>query len=313
MDLVTLDSLIERASDFPPLPMAVVDAGEAYVLEGAREATDAGLLQPVLLGRKPRIEKIAAEIGFSLAEVTLIDAGGEKESASKGVELVAEGQVHGLMKGWIHTDVLMHPVLKHLRTERRVSHVFLAELPAYPKLLYVTDAAINIAPDLKQKAAIVQNAVDLARLLGVPLPKVAALSALEIVKPEIASTIDAACLSKMAQRRQIHHAVVDGPLAFDNAISKDAARIKQIDSDVAGEVDILLAPDLNAGNILAKDLAYLAQATLAGIVVGAKVPIVLPSRSDPPKGRLASCAIAVLMHHLWEQFRRENETQGEPG
>ncbi|MCX8049638.1 MAG: bifunctional enoyl-CoA hydratase/phosphate acetyltransferase [Methylohalobius sp.] len=216
------------------------------------------------------------------------------------------------MKGWIHTDVLMHPVLQHLRTGRRVSHVFVAELPSYHKLLYITDAAIHIDPDLKQKAAIVQNAVDLARLLGIERPKVAALSSVEIVKPEIPSSVDAACLSKMAQRRQIQHAIVDGPLAFDNAISKEAARIKHIDSEVAGDVDILLVPDLDAGNILAKDLAYLANATLAGVVVGAKVPIVLPSRSDPPQGRLASCAIAVLMVNLWDKVCGKSEPTGEP-
>ncbi len=312
MRTVTLDTLIERAKAYPPLPMAVVDAGETYVLQGAWEAAEAGLIKPILVGNQGRIEKIALAIGYSLQGIPIIAADGEEEAAAKGVELVLKGEVFGLMKGWIHTDVLMHPVLAHLRTGRRVSHVFLAELPAYPKLLYVTDAAINIAPDLMQKAAIVQNAVDLARLLGVPLPKVAALSSVEIVKPEIASSVDAACLSKMAHRRQIHHAIVDGPLAFDNAISREAAQIKQIDSEVSGEVDILLAPDLDAGNILAKDLAYLAQATLAGIVIGAKVPIVLPSRSDPPRGRLASCAIAVLMSQHWEEVCHQTELKGEP-
>jgi phosphotransacetylase len=312
MSAVTLDTLIERAKTYPPLPTAVVDAGESYVLQGAWEAAEAGLIKPILIGNRERIEQIAQELGYSLQGIAVVTAQGEEEAAAKGVELVLKGEVFGLMKGFVHTDVLMHPVLAHLRTGRRVSHVFLAELPTYPKLLYVTDAAINIAPDLKQKAAIVQNAVDLARLLGVERPKVAALSSVEIVKPEIPSSIDAACLSKMAQRRQIQNAIVDGPLAFDNAISKEAAKIKQIDSEVAGEVDILLAPDLDAGNILAKDLAYLANATLAGIVVGAKVPIVLPSRSDPPKGRLASCAIAVLMFHCWEEICRETGPQGEP-
>ncbi len=290
--------------------MAVVDAGETYVLEGAREAAEAGLIEPVLVGERNRIETLAARIGYDLTGVRIVEAEGEQEAAETGVQLVLDGAVCGLMKGWIHTDVLMHPVLQHLRTGRRVSHVFVAELPTYPKLLYVTDAAINIFPDLPQKAAIVQNAVDLARLLGVERPKVAALSSVEVVKPEIPSTIDTACLSKMAQRRQIRQAVVDGPLAFDNAISKEAARIKQIDSEVSGEVDILLVPDLDAGNILAKDLAYLAKATLAGIVVGAKVPIVLPSRADPPQGRLASCAIAVLVHQLWPAVYRQYDPTG---
>ncbi len=312
MSPITLDSLTERAKAYPPLPIAVVDAAETYVLQGAWEAAQAGLIRPVLVGDQTKIEKLAQELAFSLQGVTVIAAEGEEEAAAKGVELVLKGEVCGLMKGWIHTDVLMHPVLTHLRTARRVSHVFVAELLTYPKLLYITDAAINIAPDLKHKAAIVQNAVDLARLLGVSLPKVAALSSVEIVKPEIPSSVDAACLSKMAQRRQIRHAIVDGPLAFDNAISKEAARIKGIDSEVAGEVDILLAPDLDAGNILAKDLAYLAKATLAGIVIGAKVPIVLPSRSDPPKGRLASCAIAQLMWHHFQAMCCESELEGEP-
>ncbi len=305
-----LSQLIEQARGYPPLPMAVVDAAEIYVLEGAREAAAAGLIEPVLVGERERIETLAAQIGYDLSGTDIVEADGEQAAAEQGVRLVLDGRVAGLMKGWIHTDVLMHPVLQHLRTGRRVSHVFAVELPTYPKLLYVTDAAINIFPDLTQKAAIVQNAVDLARLLGVTRPKVAALSSVEVVKPEIPSTIDAACLSKMAQRRQIRHALVDGPLAFDNAISREAARIKRIDSEVSGEVDILLVPDLDAGNILAKDLAYLARATLAGIVVGAQVPIVLPSRSDPPEGRLASCAIAVLVHQRWSSVcRHEGATE----
>lgn len=307
-----LEALIERAQTYPPLPTAVVDAGETYVLEGAREAAEAGLIRPVLIGEPEQIEAICGRIGYGLDGVPIVAASGEEEVAAKGVELVLKGEVFALMKGWIHTDVLMHPVLQHLRTGRRVSHVFVAELPSYHKLLYITDAAIHIDPDLKQKAAIVQNAVDLARLLGIERPKVAALSSVEIVKPEIPSSVDAACLSKMAQRRQIQHAIVDGPLAFDNAISKEAARIKHIDSEVAGDVDILLVPDLDAGNILAKDLAYLANATLAGVVVGAKVPIVLPSRSDPPQGRLASCAIAVLMVNLWDKVCGKSEPTGEP-
>jgi hypothetical protein len=185
----------------------------------------------------------------------------------------------------------------YLRTGKRISHVFVADLPNYSKLLFITDAAINIAPGLPEKAAIVQNAVDLARQLGVEQPKVAALSAVEIVKPAIASTIDAACLSKMAERGQIRHAIVDGPLAFDNTISLDAAHIKQINSPVSGDVDILLAPDINAANILAKDLEYLAGATMAGIVIGAQIPIMLPSRSDPPIARLVAAAIVTLLHH----------------
>ncbi|MEJ2646214.1 MAG: bifunctional enoyl-CoA hydratase/phosphate acetyltransferase [Gammaproteobacteria bacterium] len=291
--------MMERARALAPLPMAVVDAGEEHVLAGAHEAAEAGLITPTLIGRGKEIRRLSSKLGIASDAYPVLEAQSDRGSAEMAVQQVLDGKAAGLMKGWIHTDVLMHPVLERLRTARRVSHVFVVELASYQRLLLVTDAAINIVPDLLTKAAIVQNAVDLARLLGIRRPKVAALSAVEVVKPAIASTVDAACLSKMAQRGQIRHAIVDGPLAFDNAISKDAAKTKHIKSEVAGEVDILLAPDLNAGNILAKDLEYLAGATMAGVVVGARVPIVLPSRSDPPVARLISAAIAVLVHHHW--------------
>jgi phosphotransacetylase len=296
--------LIERAKKYPPISVAVVDAAEEHVLIGAHEACEAGLIKPVLIGDKNKIKAICTELGFSTSadKVSIVQAGSEKEAAQKGVDLVLKGETQALMKGWIHTDILMHPVLKHLRTARRISHVFVADLATYHKLLFITDAAINIEPDLMTKASIIQNAVDLALILGVKIPKVAALSAIELVKPAISSTCDAACLSKMAQRKQITGAIVDGPLAFDNAISKQAAQTKQIESEVSGDVDILLAPDLNAGNILAKDLEYLAHATLAGIVIGAKVPIMLTSRSDPPAARIASAAICSLMHQHWNDF-----------
>ncbi len=301
-----LDAFIAQARPLPPLKTAVVDAGERHVIEGILEARDAGLLEPILIGEPRRIETLCTDLNCpELAGDTMIPASSEEEAAEIGVSLVQQGKAHALAKGWIHTDALMHPVLRALRGGQRVSHVFVADLPSYPKLLYITDAAINITPDLAEKAAITQNAVDLARLLGVATPRVAALSAVEVVKPAIQSTIDAACLSKMADRGQIRHAIVDGPLAFDNAISREAAEIKRIDSPVSGEVDILLAPDLNAANILAKDLEYLAGATLAGIVVGAKAPIMLPSRSDPPVARLVSAALAVLMHAA-----RRNGDQG---
>ncbi len=295
-----LRRIMDLAQGLKPIPMAVVDAAEEHVLAGAHEAAQAGLIEPILIGRRQLVEPLCEKMGFASTTYPIIEAQSDAQAAERGVQYVVEGRAAALMKGWIHTDVLMHPVLAQLRTARRVSHVFVAELATYHKLLCVTDAAINIAPDLMTKAAIVQNAVDLVGLLGIEMPKVAALSAVEVVKPAIASTIDAACLSKMAQRGQIRHAIVDGPLAFDNAISRDAARTKQIDSPVAGDVDILLAPDLASGNILAKDLEYLAGATLAGIVVGARVPIVLPSRSDPPAARLISAAIALLVHHRWD-------------
>ena len=294
-----MTAIVERARGFAPINIAVVDAAEEHVLAGAHQAAVADLVKPVLIGKRVDIEQVWSNLQLGTLAYPIIEADSEAEAAELGVRQVLDGKADALMKGWIHTDVLMHPVLAQLRTGRWVSHVFVTELPTYHKLLFVTDAAINIAPGLMTKAAIVQNAVDLARLLGIDKPKVAALSAVEVIKPAITSTIDAACLSKMAARGQILHATIDGPLAFDNAISCEAARTKGIDSEVAGDVDILLAPDLDSGNILAKDLEYLASACLAGVVLGARVPIVLPSRSDPPSARLASAAVAALVHHLW--------------
>ncbi|KXW57276.1 bifunctional enoyl-CoA hydratase/phosphate acetyltransferase [Ferrovum myxofaciens] len=292
--------ILERARHHPPLPVAVVDAQEAHVLAGVLEASDYGLIEPVLLGPQAQIEAVCRRLGCPVDRFPILNRASATEAAEAGVQLVLEGKAAALVKGWIHTDELMRPVLRQLRTARRVSHVFVADLPSYHKLLFITDAAINIVPDLATKAAILQNAIDLVRILGVDRPKAAALSAVELVKPSIPSSLDAACLSKMAQRGQITHAEVDGPLAFDNAISCDAAKIKQINSTVAGEADILLAPDLDAGNILAKGMEYLAGATLAGIVIGARVPLMLTSRSDPPAARLISAAIAVLLHQHWD-------------
>jgi phosphotransacetylase len=292
--------ILERARHHPPLPVAVVDAQEAHVLAGVLEASDYGLIEPVLLGPQAQIEAVCRRLGCPVDRFPVLNRASATEAAEAGVQLVLEGKAAALVKGWIHTDELMRPVLRQLRTARRVSHVFVADLPSYHKLLFITDAAINIVPDLATKAAILQNAIDLVRILGVDRPKAAALSAVELVKPSIPSSLDAACLSKMAQRGQITHAEVDGPLAFDNAISCDAAKIKQINSTVAGEADILLAPDLDAGNILAKGMEYLAGATLAGIVIGARVPLMLTSRSDPPAARLISAAIAVLLHQHWD-------------
>lgn len=292
-------AIIAQAKTFPAINAAAVDAQEAHVLAGVLAASEAGLISPILIGQRKAIQDQCVKFGCDADQFPIIDTASEVEAAQAGVEQVRIGKAEALIKGWIHTDVLMKPVLQQLRTARRVSHVFVADLPRYHKLLYITDAAINISPDLETKAQIVQNAVDLAHLLGVKQSKVAALSSVELVKPAIPSTLDAACLSKMAQRNQIKGAIVDGPLAFDNAISAESARTKQIYSDVAGDADILLVPDLDAGNILAKDLEYLAGATIAGIVVGAQVPIMLPSRSDPPKARLVSAAIAVLIHNFW--------------
>ncbi len=298
-----LSVFLQQAEEYPPLPVAVVDAQEDHVLQGVLAASKAGLIEPTLIGQPEVIQRLCREQDCDADRFPIIKADSETAAARTGVELIRDGKAHALIKGWIHTDALMRPVLAQLRTARRISHIFIAELPRYSKLLYITDAAINIAPDLSIKAQIVQNAVDLAHMLGVERPAVAVLSSVELVKPAIPSTLDAACLSKMAQRGQITGAILDGPLAFDNAISYDAAKTKHIHSDVAGKADILLAPDLDAGNILAKDLEYLAGATIAGIVVGAQAPIMLPSRSDPPAARLASAAIAVLMHHLWPDYR----------
>ncbi len=301
-----LQAYLSQAQQYEPVRVAVVNAEETHVLQGMMEASQAGLAEPILIGDVERIRQLCEILGFAIDGHRLVAAATEQEAAQRGIELVEKGDANALAKGWIHTDALMHPVLTALSTGKRVSHVFVTELPSYAKPLFITDAAINIAPDLTIKAAILQNAIDLARQMGVEQPRAAALSAVEVVKPAIASTIDAACLSKMAERGQIRHAIVDGPLAFDNAISAEAAHIKHIDSPVAGNVDILLAPDLNAANILAKDLEYLAGATLAGIVIGARVPILLPSRSDPPLARLVAAALAVLMH------QQNKKTDGKP-
>jgi phosphotransacetylase len=260
------------------------------------EAVEAGLIEPTLVGPAAEVAAAVAQVP-ACQDFPVIEARTEEDSCTTGVQLVLDQTVKGIVKGQVHTSTFMRPVLGKLRTERRVSHVFLIELGSYHKLLHVTDAAVNIGPDLTTKAAIVNNAIALARTLGVDVPKVAALSSIETVNPAIASTIDAACLSKMAERGQIHGALVDGPLAFDGAISAESARIKGITSSVAGDVDIVLVPDIDAGNILVKDLEYLAAATIAGIVLGAAAPVVLTSRADPPRSRLLSCALAAYVAH----------------
>jgi len=302
-----LQGFVEQAAKLDPLTVAVVNAEEHDVLQGIMEAQAAGLVKPLLIGRREKIQRLCQQLEYNIETIPVLDADTEDSAAQIGIDLVKQNKASALAKGWIHTDALMRPALKQLGTGRRVSHVFVAELPNYPKLLFITDAAINIEPDLSIKVAILKNAIYLARTLCIERPKVAVLSAVEVVKPGIQSTIDAACLSKMADRGQIKHAIVDGPLAFDNAISSQAAAIKQINSPVAGDVDILLAPDLNSANILAKNLEYLSGATLAGIVIGAQVPILLPSRSDPPQARLVAAALAVLMHH--RQSSQENKAE----
>lgn len=290
--------LIGAAQKQGPIRMAVVHPCDETSLCGALDAARDGLIIPLLVGPEHKVHK-AAEIGkCSLTGIELINVPHSHAAADRAVALAREGSVDALMKGALHTDELMRAVLKAdtgLRTERRVSHVFALDVPHYSKPLLITDAAINIYPDLETKRDIVQNAIELAHALGTGVPKVAILSAVETVNPKIPSTLDAAALCKMAERGQITGGLLDGPLAFDNAVSKEAARTKGITSKVAGDADILVAPDLEAGNMLAKQLTYLAGADAAGIALGARVPVVLTSRADGSFARRASCALAVLV------------------
>lgn len=292
-----LAELIERAAGFPALKTAIVHPCDEASLGGALDAHDMGLLEPVLVGPEARIRATAQKLGRDITAFTIVPVEHSHAAAGKAVELAQQGVVEALMKGSLHTDELMAAVVGHnggLRTDRRLSHVFVMDVPRYPKLLLITDAAINIAPSLEEKRDITQNAIDLALALAIPLPKVAVLSAVETVTSKIMSTIDAAALSKMADRGQITGGMVDGPLAFDNAISADAAKTKGIRSPVAGQPDILLCPDLESGNMVAKQLGYLADAESAGLVLGARVPVMLTSRADGPAARAASAALAVL-------------------
>ena len=291
--------LLALGHGIPAVRCAVVHPCDADSLRGAMDAAAHGLIVPVLIGPEGRLRSIAEEAGIDLQGVEMIDTPHSHAAAQKAVELAAQGSVGMLMKGSLHTDELMHAVLSSpaLRTGRRMSHVFRFDVPLYPKPLLITDAALNIRPTLAEKADIVQNAIDFARILGVDRPKVAILSAVETVSPNIPSTLDAAALCKMADRRQITGGLLDGPLAFDNAISMEAARIKKIQSDVAGQADILAVPDLESGNMLAKQLEHLAGATGSGVVLGARVPIALTSRADGPLARVASALLAQLIAH----------------
>jgi phosphotransacetylase len=292
-----LQALVARCASLPPLPTAVVHPCDVPSLDGALRAAEAGLIAPILVGPQSRIRAIALQAGLDLGTWTIIDTPHSHASAERAVALVREGGAAALMKGSLHTDELMAAVVAKdtgLRTARRVSHVFVMDVPTYAKLLLITDAAVNILPSLDDKADIIANAIELAQALGIATPKVAILSAVETVTAKLPSTIEAAALCKMAERGQIKGGLLDGPLAFDNAISQEAARTKGITSDVAGDADILLVPDLEAGNMLAKTLTFLGGADAGGIVLGARVPIVLTSRADSGAARMASCAIAVL-------------------
>lgn len=294
------EELLRRCIDLDPIPTAVAHPCEASALAGAVEAAAKGLIIPLLVGPKSRIEQVARDSSIDLGKSEIIDAPHSHAAAAKAVELVREGRAELLMKGSLHTDELLSAIIAReggLRTGRRISHVFLMDVPRYHKVLMITDAAINIAPALEDKADISQNAIDLAIVLGVQRPKLAVLAAVETVNSKMQATIDAACLCKMAERGQITGGVLDGPLAFDNAISREAANTKGITSEVAGDPDILLVPDLEAGNILAKQLTFLAGADSAGMVLGARVPVILTSRADSVRSRIASCAVAVLAAH----------------
>lgn len=294
------EKVLARCEGLAPVPTAVAHPCEVSALAGAVEAFGRGLIVPILVGPAEKIVQTARAAEIDLGKLEIVDAPHSTASAAKAVELVREGRAEILMKGSLHTDELMGAVVSRehgLRTGRRISHVFIMDVPTYHKPLVVTDGAINIAPTLEDKVDICQNAIDLAVSLGVQRPKVAILAAVETVTSKMPATIDAAALCKMAERGQIKGGLLDGPLAFDNAISKDAAQTKGIQSDVAGDPDILLAPDLEAGNILAKQLTFLANADSAGMVLGARVPIILTSRADSVRSRIASCAVAVLVAH----------------
>ncbi len=292
------ERLIDRCKSLPPTPTAVVHPCDESSLRGVVDAARAGLIAPVLVGPTARIRDVAAKAGLDIGGFRIVDATYSQESAAKAVELVRSAEVEALMKGSLHTDELMGAVVKRetgLRTARRLSHCFVMDVPGHPEPLIITDAAVNIAPTLKDKVDIVQNAIDLAHDLGATEVRVAILSAMETVNPDVPSTLEAAALCKMAERGQITGALVDGPLALDNAISPEAAKIKNLTSPVAGRANVLVVPDLEAGNMLAKSLTFLAGADAAGIVLGARVPIILTSRADSLIARLASCAVAALV------------------
>jgi phosphotransacetylase len=294
------ERLVERCKDLEPVSTAVAHPCEETALAGAIEAAEAGLIAPILVGPAAKIGETAKQAKLELGDTPLIGVPHSHAAAARAVELVREGRAELLMKGSLHTDELLAEVVARdtgLRTGRRLSHVFVMDVPTYHKTLVVTDAAINIAPTLEDKVDICQNAIDFAISLGVEQPKVAILAAVETVTSKMPATIDAAALCKMAERGQIRGGLLDGPLAFDNAISKEAARIKGIESAVAGDPDILLVPDLEAGNMLAKQLTFLANADSAGLVLGARVPIILTSRADSVRSRIASCAVAMLVAH----------------
>jgi len=296
------DRLIAATRDRAPLPTAVAYPCDETSLRGAVDAAEAGIIVPILVGPRDKISDLANSLGLDIGRLELIDTSTSIDAAKRAVEIVREGKAELLMKGSLHSDEILGAAAQRdtgLRTGRRISHVFVMDVPTHPQTLFITDAAVNIAPDLNAKRDIIQNAIDLYAALGLGTPKVAILSAVETVTTSIPSTIEAAALCKMADRGQITGGVLDGPLAFDNSISPEAARIKGIKSPVAGDAQILVVPDLEAGNMLAKNLTFLSNADAAGIVLGARVPIILTSRADNLRTRMASCAVAMLLAHSY--------------
>jgi phosphate acetyltransferase len=290
------DRFVDRCRALGPVSVAVAAPLSDVALLSVVGAYEARLIEPILVGPENILKRLAGKLGVDLAKWSLVEASDDSDAATKAVELCRSGRARMLMKGSLHTDTLLHAVMRRdtgLRTTRRLSHAFVLDAPLYPRPLIITDAGINIYPSLDDKVDIVRNAIDLAHALGIDVPNVAILSAIETVNPKIISTIDAAALCKMAERKQITGAVLDGPLAFDTAVSVEAASIKNLTSRVAGVADVLVVPDLESGNMLAKQLEYLGGAELAGVVLGGRVPIVLTSRADAVRARLASCAVAA--------------------
>lgn len=299
-DYHVFHQFLERCKNLPAITTAVVWPQSDVALAGAVEAAEENLIEPTLIGDEPQIRALAAKLKLNVSKYPILQADTERRAAELGVAMCRTGSAQAMMKGSLHTDELMKVAMKGdtgLRTSRRISHVFVMDTPAYARTLLITDAAINIEPELEDKVDIVQNAIELAHALGIPEPKVALLSAIETVNPKIKSTLDAAALCKMADRGQITGGILDGPLAFDTAVSANAAAIKKLNSPVTGQADILVVPDLESGNMLAKQLEYLGGAQLAGIVLGAKVPTILTSRADSAETRLTSCAVAMLLHY----------------
>ena len=299
-DYHVFHQFLERCKELPAISTAVCWPMSDVAMRGTVEAAGEKLIEPTLIGPEIEMKALAAKIRVDISRFPIVNADTEVKAAELCVNICRSGGAQAMMKGSLHTDELMKVAMQRdagLRTSRRISHVFVMDTPAYPRTLLITDAAINIDPELEDKVDIVQNSIDLARALGISEPKVALLSAVETVSPKIKSTIDAAALCKMADRGQITGGILDGPLAFDTAVSTKAAKIKKLVSPVTGQADILVVPDLESGNMLAKQLEYLGGAQLAGIVLGAKVPVILTSRADSAETRLTSCAVAVLLHY----------------